>query len=167
MDYYLSLGSNIGNRISFLKKALGFLSETGNIKKISPVYETSPFGVIGDQNKYLNMAVTLHSETEPMEMLEKIKNIESKMGRNLIESHLKPRKIDIDILFCDDIIIKTKKLSVPHRKITQRRFVLIPLNDINPELVNPESGVTVKELLISAGTAGTIELYRKQIKIKK
>ena len=162
MDYYLSLGSNVGDRYGYLQRAIKKISEFGKIKKISSVYETSPVGVKKPQDMYLNMVIAVSVEKEPIEMLKIIKRIEQKMGRDIKYSHLKPRKIDIDILFCDDLIINTKSLKIPHKEIEKRRFVLIPLSEIEPELLNPLTGISARKMLRYCVDNGYVNLVKKK-----
>ncbi len=161
MNYYLSLGSNIGDRYGYLQRAIVEISEIGKIIKISSIYETSPVGVKDPQDMYLNMVISVSSEIYPDDMLEILKRIEKKIGRDITDSHLKPRKIDIDILFCDEMIINKDNLVIPHKEVEKRKFVLIPLSEIDPELINPLSGNSVKEMLKHCKDNGYVRLVKK------
>ena len=147
MLYYLSLGSNIGSRKIYLQQAIVFLKKAGNILKISSVYETEPVSMNVPSKKFLNVVLSIEYPLDPLKLLSKIKKFEREMGRNLINSHNKPRTIDIDILMAGDLILNTEKLTIPHREMTRRAFVLIPLNEIAPELIHPVEKIPIKKIL--------------------
>ncbi|MEN8153948.1 MAG: 2-amino-4-hydroxy-6-hydroxymethyldihydropteridine diphosphokinase [Acidobacteriota bacterium] len=147
MDYYFSLGSNIGNREEYLRKGIICLKETGRILNISSVYETGPVGMVKGTEMFLNIVVHIDSDILPENMIKKIKGFEKRSGRKATASHLKPREIDIDIIFAGNLIINTEKLIIPHREMEKRLFVLYPLNEISPEFIHPVSGLTMKKIL--------------------
>ena len=142
---YLGLGSNLGNRQDNLDKALGSLSQRLRVEKISSVYETEPVGNI-NQPRFLNLVCQAYTKLSPTELLTLAKSIESKLGR-IFNKPDTPRPIDIDILFYDEQVIETPELVIPHPRLTERAFVLIPLADITPDLVHPVVGKAIKELL--------------------
>lgn len=132
----MSLGSNTGNRLSMLSKAIYELSLSGfSIDRKSRVWETLPWGFT-DQPRFLNMCITAFTVLEPDQMLSAAKEIEARLGRSL---HCKwgPREIDIDILLVGNQIIDTQKLTVPHPFMHERVFVLVPLLEIVPSMVHP------------------------------
>jgi len=147
MEYYFSLGSNIGNREGYLKEGIIRLKKTGVILNISSVYETGPAGMPAGTEKFLNMVVHLDSVTPPEKMIKKIKNFEKEIGRRSSGSHLKPREIDIDIIFAGNVVINTEELTIPHKEMEKRLFVLYPVMEISPEFKHPVSGLAIKELL--------------------
>ena len=143
---YLSLGSNIGNRKKNIEKALVQL-EKNSIKKIklSSFYETEPVGPV--QRNFYNIAGKFKTELTPFDLLKKIKEIESLLGRKKTY-RWGPRVIDIDILFYGKKIIKTENLIIPHKEICKRLFVLIPLNEIAPNFVHVTAHKKIKTLLL-------------------
>ena len=142
---YLGLGSNLGNREDNLTRALDFLSERLRMGQISSIYDTEPIGNTA-QPRFLNLVCQVYTRLAPMELLTLAKGIESKLGRTPGKSNA-PRPIDIDILFYGDQIIENSKLVIPHPRLAERAFVLVPLAELAPELAHPVSGKTIEELL--------------------
>lgn len=142
---YLSLGSNLGDRESYLAYAVEELSAIGELKSKSSVYETPPWGK-EDQPAFLNMVVALNTAIEPDELLNKVKQIEERLGRKERE-HWGPREIDIDILFYDDLRYLSQRLTIPHPLLHERAFVLVPLAEIAPEFIHPVTRLSVQEML--------------------
>jgi len=141
---YLCLGSNLGERERNLRLALGYLKERMKIETVSSIYDTAPVGDV-NQPRFLNMVVKAATRLTAPAVLFIAKGIEAKMGRVPAGS---PRPIDIDILFYGDQAINTPPdLVVPHPRIAERAFVLIPLAEIAPGLVHPVLQESVKEML--------------------
>ena len=142
---YLALGSNLGDRRGNLSAAIQHLREFMDITTVSSIYETEPVGYL-DQPRFLNLACGGNTTLTALEFLKKAKEIETSLGRQPSFRN-GPRPIDIDILFYDDLQIAQDNLTVPHPRLTERAFVLMPLAEIAPDMKDPASGETVLELL--------------------
>jgi 2-amino-4-hydroxy-6-hydroxymethyldihydropteridine diphosphokinase len=168
--YYLALGSNMGDRAAYLKYALEFLGKIGQLHAESSVYETEPVDMAPGTQSFYNMVVCFYSQLTPQALLSEIKKFEAKMGRDVTSQEpIGPNKseyqkngqrddrrkkrvylsrpLDIDILLAGNRIINSANLMVPHERMTERAFVLLPLNEIVPTVNHPVSGKTVGELL--------------------
>ena len=149
---YLALGANIGDRQSKLLQALQLIRAQANIEVVSSCYETKPVGYSA-QPDFLNMACLVTTDLSPQDLLFFLKQIERQMGRQTSFRNA-PRPIDIDILFYDDVILDSVELTIPHPRISERAFVLVPLIEIAPEVIHPVLGLTVSELFQRADKAG-------------
>ncbi len=155
---YLSIGTNIGNKKDNIKKAILKLNSIGKILNISSIYLTSPLENT-NQPYFYNCVVKMKVNMTPKFLLENIKRIEYEMGRKRNKIRYQPRIIDIDILFYGKEVIKSRTLTIPHKKLHKRKFVLWPLNEIEPNLVHP--------LLHKKVITLTKQLKDKTQKIKK
>lgn len=144
VEVYLGLGSNLGDRTDNLQEAVKLLSERLRIGKISSVYETEPVGN-ASQPCYLNQVCQFYTTLLPAALLALLKGLELKLGRTGPSGA--PRPIDIDILFYGAQLVTTPELVIPHQRLTERAFVLIPLVEIAPDLAHPVKHKTAKELL--------------------
>lgn len=145
---YLLLGSNMNNRCALLQRAREELAMAiGKISKESSVYESEPWG-FHSEKFFLNQVVRIETELRPIELLAEILKIENKLGRNrTVNEGYSSRKIDIDILFYNDEIISEEKLTIPHPKIPDRMFTLLPLFEIDRSMIHPVSGKSVSDLI--------------------
>jgi 2-amino-4-hydroxy-6-hydroxymethyldihydropteridine diphosphokinase len=140
---YLGIGSNMGEREDNLGRALDLLSQRMRMGKVSSIYDTEPLGNT-NQPRFLNMVCQVFTRLAPEGLLALVKGIESKMGRYGRSGE--PRPIDIDILLYGEEVVETPELVIPHPRMEERAFVLVPLAEIAPALVHPVSGKTIKEL---------------------
>jgi dihydropteroate synthase/2-amino-4-hydroxy-6-hydroxymethyldihydropteridine diphosphokinase len=149
---YLGLGTNLANRAVNLRRAVQGLAAFMTVEAISPVYQTPPWGV-ADQPAFFNLCLAATTHLSPPQLLRGIKELERRLGRRPT-FRWGPRLIDIDILFYDDLIVGDEGLQIPHPGLTERPFVLAPLADLAPDLVHPDNGRTVAELLASVDQTG-------------
>jgi 2-amino-4-hydroxy-6-hydroxymethyldihydropteridine diphosphokinase len=157
---YLGLGSNLGDRKSFLDSAISTLVPAVRVSRLSPIYETDPWGY-SDQDDFLNMVVEAETDLGPKQLLVLLKGIEVKLGRKT-RFRNGPREIDIDILLYDDLILEEAGLRIPHPRLPERAFMLIPLADLAPDLEIPGVGKTVSELLKNLDPSGIRKLTDAQ-----
>jgi 2-amino-4-hydroxy-6-hydroxymethyldihydropteridine diphosphokinase len=151
----IALGSNLasewGDRAANLREAVRRVKRLGQVRAVSRFYDTAPVGYT-DQPNFLNAAMLLETELEPVELMRALLAIERAMGRDRALAVAKgPRVIDLDLLLMDDVVMVTEELTLPHPAMAQRRFVLEPLKQIAPTLVDPLSGRTVAEMLATLG----------------
>jgi 2-amino-4-hydroxy-6-hydroxymethyldihydropteridine diphosphokinase len=147
----LSLGSNLGWKKHHLKRAVRYLRLLGTVRKLSRFYRTLPYGKT-DQPDFLNCAASLETDLPPQTLLDSVHSIEDRMGR-VRKEKWGPRKIDIDIVFYEDLVLDTPDLKIPHPDMQNRDFVLKPLMDICPEYVHPVLKKTIRELVSPRPTA--------------
>ena len=149
---YLALGSNLGDRLVNLKQAIASLTPQMDVKAKSQVYETPPWGY-ADQPKFLNQVIKAKTYLDPEPLLKHLKRLELALGRK--ESFPNgPRLIDIDILFYDDRVLNKPSLVIPHPRLQERGFVLLPLMDIDPDLVHPVNKKSVREMAAVCNVEG-------------
>lgn len=152
---YLLTGSNLGNRKDFLQEACDLLSQrAGKCMSTSSFYETTPWGKT-DQPSFLNQAIQLETNLSPEDLLKALLKIELDLGRIRTEKY-GPRTIDIDILLYGNEIIEQPQLQIPHPQLANRRFALLPLLELNPQLVHPVTGVSIKGMLDQCPDEGLV-----------
>ena len=142
---YLSLGTNLGNRQQNLERAIDALSGLLTITTVSSIYDTVPWGPNPDQPNFLNLCVAAKTDLTPSCLLVALGQMEARIGRKN-HDRWQPHYIDIDLLFYDDRIVQYGGKQIPHRQIEERAFVLVPLLEIAPDLIHPETGVSIAEL---------------------
>jgi 2-amino-4-hydroxy-6-hydroxymethyldihydropteridine diphosphokinase len=143
---FLGLGSNLGARQDFLNSAAVEIARLpgGRLMWCSSVYETEPYGNTA-QGKFLNAAAEIETPLDPAALMGEVKRIEKALGRT-VSGRWGPREIDIDILLYDGLVHSGDGLEVPHPGLERRKFVLVPLREIAPDLIHPVNGLTVSEM---------------------
>lgn len=136
---YLGLGSNVGDPTAHLRAAIELLGERGvEVVAVSSTYLTEPVGELLDQPDFLNAAIRIRTELEPEALLGACKAVEAERGRSFDAPRHSPRPLDVDLLLLGDLELKTESLTLPHPQVTGRRFVLVPLLELDPELALPD-----------------------------
>ena len=136
---YLGLGSNVGDRGEHLRAAIDLLPAHGaQVEAVSSAYETEPVGEILDQPDFLNAAVRIRTELAPLELLDACKAIEVEGGRIFGGPRHGPRTLDVDVLLLGGVEMESERLTLPHPQVSKRRFVLVPLLELDPELTLPD-----------------------------
>ena len=156
---YLALGSNLGDREKNLRHALAQISKFAHITRVSSIYETEPWGV-KDQPWFLNLVCEATTKLSPVDVLRRAKRIEAAMGRS-DGIRYGPRPIDVDILLYDRVIRLDPALTIPHPRMHERKFVLVPLAEIAPTAVHPRLRKTIRRLLADLESTEEVKLYRK------
>jgi 2-amino-4-hydroxy-6-hydroxymethyldihydropteridine diphosphokinase len=155
---YLSLGSNLGDRVDQLRRALGELTVPGfQLEGSSRVYETEPVD-FKDQPWFLNQAVAAKTEFTPFELLDLCLTVENRLGRHRTNEK-GPRTIDIDILLYGNLVIKWPGLTIPHPRFHSRRFVLVPLEELASDVVHPVLNISINTLLDRCRDVASVVLF--------
>jgi 2-amino-4-hydroxy-6-hydroxymethyldihydropteridine diphosphokinase len=154
---YLSLGSNVGDREANMREAVAALGEHGvEVEAVSSLYETEPVGEILDQPDFLNAAARISTPLEPEDLLDVCKAIEAEEGRMFAGPRHGPRPIDIDVLLLGDLEYESDRLTIPHGDLKQRRFVIVPLLELDPELTLP-GGDALADVLGALGAGQRVD----------
>ncbi len=151
---YLGLGSNVGDRRAHLQAAVDALPSHGaEVIASSSVYETEPVGLVLDQRSFFNACVRIETSLGPEDLLDACKAVERSVGRQAGGVRHGPREIDVDALLLDGVTYSSERLTLPHAEVTSRRFVLVPLLELDPSLTLP-GGARVADALAALGPAG-------------
>lgn len=150
---FVGLGSNLGDRLVALERAVSLLAAAGDLAAVSPVYETEPVGGPGGQDRYLNVVVELSTAASPRTLLERCQALERDAGR-VRTVRFGPRTLDADVLLVGDERVNHPDLIVPHPRMFERRFVLAPLADLAPELVPVAALTSAVGAVVRVGTLG-------------
>jgi 2-amino-4-hydroxy-6-hydroxymethyldihydropteridine diphosphokinase len=154
---YLGLGSNLGDREQHLREALAGLAGHGvRVEAVSSSYETEPVGEILDQPDFLNAAARIATDLGPEELLDVCKAIEVEAGRMFGAPRHGPRPLDLDVLLLGEIELADQRLTIPHPELTSRRFVLVPLLELDPELALPD-GTSLASVLAALDEGQRVE----------
>jgi 2-amino-4-hydroxy-6-hydroxymethyldihydropteridine diphosphokinase len=157
---YIAIGGNLGDRAGLLARAVEQLSAAFGPVEMSSLYETEPVGY-ADQPQYLNAVVRAETYLDPHEILAILQRIELDLGRVRSFPHA-PRTVDLDFLFCEDLVLDTDDLTLPHPRLHERFFVLVPMAEIAPDVTHPRLGKTVRELLDDLGPAQGVSRYEPE-----
>jgi 2-amino-4-hydroxy-6-hydroxymethyldihydropteridine diphosphokinase len=150
---YVGLGSNLGDRARNLHGAVERLTTIGPITALSSVFETKPWGVDGYQPRYLNQVVAISTSLDPLDVVTDLLSIEYSLGRAREEKNAS-RTLDLDLLLHGNNVIEASGVTVPHPRLHERAFVLVPLSQIAPDVVHPVFGRTIAELTKDSDRSG-------------
>lgn len=155
----IALGSNMGDRLQNLREAFGrvlVLGEPGAQVLFSSIYETSPVGSEPGTRPYLNAVMEIDFRGAPTVLLQQVLEIENTMGRPSRRPRNAPRLIDLDILYMEDLVVNNPEITIPHPRLSERRFVLAPLSEVAPNRALPGQNVPVEKLLAQLSDPGTV-----------
>jgi len=157
---YIGIGSNLGKKKENYLEALDRIAKIPHTKIIreSSHYESEPLG--DSKQWYVNGAIEIETELTPEQLLNKLKNIERAMGRKKVRKRWGARIIDMDILLYNSLMLEKRSLKIPHPELHNRKFVLIPLSEIAPQVIHPALGATMSELLVSVKDDKKVSLMR-------
>jgi len=164
---FLSLGSNLGDRADYIRKALERLNQSGvTVRRVSSLYETEPVDYRA-QPWFINCVAEVETKLSPRQLFKVCKAVERVLGRRPAIPQ-GPREIDIDILFYENVVVRSAALRIPHARLEERRFVLVPLCELAPEIHHPVSGRTAAEMLAETrDTARVIRMKRSTARVSK
>ena len=157
---YIAIGSNLGNKKENYLEALARIAKLlkTRIIKESSVYESEPLG--DSKEWYVNGVIEIETEFKPEMLLKKLKNIERAMGRKKVRKRWGARIIDLDILLYDTAVVNKKNLKIPHPEMQARKFVLVPLSEVAPQVIHPVLQATISELLVALKDDKRVSLFR-------
>lgn len=159
-DVFLGLGSNINDRLKYLNTAASLIGSCSNIEtvEVSSVYETEPWG-IKEQGSFLNRVMKVNTSFTPEELLDFVKEAEKKAGRKERRKWYE-REIDIDILFFGNMVLESERFSIPHKEVQNRKFVLVPMCELDGEFIHPVLKKTMNELLKITKDISEVCIYK-------
>lgn len=159
---FFLIGGNLGDRLCLIEQAEILIEKKiGHILKKSSIFESSPWGFSADTN-FLNTVLIVETEQTPLEVLNNAQNIENDLGRERKTRGYSSRTMDIDILFFNDLIKKSKYLIIPHPKLHERRFTLLPLQEIAPHKIHPVFGISIERVAQNCTDQTTTTLFKKR-----
>jgi 2-amino-4-hydroxy-6-hydroxymethyldihydropteridine diphosphokinase len=162
---HLGLGSNVGDRRANLQAAVDALPAHGvRVLASSSVYDTEPVGEVLDQPDFLNAVVRVETVLEPEALLDACKEVERELGRAAGGVRHGPRPIDVDVLLLGDVSFSSERLTLPHAQVTSRRFVLVPLLEVSPEVVLPD-GASAADVLAALGEEAAVRRSGPPLKV--
>jgi 2-amino-4-hydroxy-6-hydroxymethyldihydropteridine diphosphokinase len=163
---YLGLGSNVGDRLEMLQAAAGALPGVGvDVLASSSVYETEPVGLVLDQRSFFNACLRIATRHAPLELLDACKQVERDLGRAAGGVRHGPRPIDVDLLLLDGVTLAHERLTLPHAEVTTRRFVLVPLLELDPRLRAPD-GAALADALAGLGAGQEVALRAGPLRVR-
>ena len=157
---YIAIGSNLGNKKENYLEALARIAKLPKTRiiKESSVYESEPLG--DSKEWYVNGVIEIETEFRPEMLLKKLRNIERAMGRKKVRKRWGARIIDLDILLYDTAVVNKKNLKIPHPEMHARKFVLVPLSEVAPQIIHPVLQATISELLVTLKDDKRVSLFR-------
>jgi 2-amino-4-hydroxy-6-hydroxymethyldihydropteridine diphosphokinase len=160
---FIGIGSNVGDSAHNIKSSIELISKlpNSNVEKVSSLYETLPFGDV-EQENYFNAVIKISTKFDPHELFAELKIIEQKLGR-IKREKWGPREIDLDILFFNDLIISDEIITLPHKGIIYRDFVMIPLIEIEPEIVHPVFNKQIIDFVTELKTKNIVDKITKPL----
>src|SRR3984893_4132291 len=162
----IGLGSNVGDRLAYLREGFRRIRSLHTGSKpllVSSVFETSPIDCAPGTNPYLNAAVEIQFSRPPIVLLDALLGIEREMGRPSKRPRNAPRSIDLDVLYVGNRVLNNPEIIIPHPRLSQRRFVLLPLSEIAPDLILAGQTATVRSLLNELQDPGTVTRIDDQL----
>jgi len=162
---YLSLGSNLGDREELLRQATARLAEMDGLTLVaeSSLYQSPALGLVTGGRDFLNKSIKVECRLDPAELLRRTEKLERDLGRTDKGLHA-DRVIDVDILLFGELIFRTERLEIPHPRMSQRAFVLLPLAELTPDLIDPRTDAFFSDLLEKTGQQG-VTLYKEKIRV--
>ncbi|MDD4848704.1 MAG: 2-amino-4-hydroxy-6-hydroxymethyldihydropteridine diphosphokinase [Bacteroidales bacterium] len=161
-EVFLLIGGNLGDRLFLIEQAEILIEKNiGNIIQKSSIYESEPWG-FETEHLFLNAVVVTETDQSPQEVLNQAQTIEILLGRKRSLQGYSARTMDVDILFFNDAVMETEKLIIPHPKLSERKFTLLPLCEIAAAKMHPIAQLTIKDLLLNCSDISKVTLFKKR-----